>query len=66
MLQTYLLDLLENVIQHLGYNERSSDSTSDILNRMQIMNFACNLGHTGCVTDALNKWRAHRADVNQL
>ncbi|CAB3260810.1 unnamed protein product [Arctia plantaginis] len=62
----YLLTLLENVIQHLGYDERSTDSTSDILNRMQILNFACNLGHSGCVTDALNKWRAHRANVNEL
>ncbi|CAB3239517.1 unnamed protein product [Arctia plantaginis] len=62
----YLLNLLENVIQHLGYDERRTDSTSDILNRMQILNYACNLGHTGCISDSLNKWRAHRANVNQL
>nr|AAL26894.1 aminopeptidase N3 [Lymantria dispar] len=57
---SYLLDTMETVIQHLGYEERATDSTSTILNRMQIMNLACNLNHTGCVADAVSKWRAYR------
>ncbi|KOB70212.1 Uncharacterized protein OBRU01_15690 [Operophtera brumata] len=63
---TYLLSLMDTAIGHLGYNEGASDSTSTILNRMQILNYACNLGHAGCVSDSLNKWRNHRADDSIL
>ncbi|KAJ8733130.1 hypothetical protein PYW08_001428 [Mythimna loreyi] len=55
----YMRGLLNNVINHLGYDERPTDSTSTILNRMQIMNVACNLGHSGCVENSLQKWRAY-------
>nr|AAN04899.1 aminopeptidase N [Helicoverpa armigera] len=62
----YILELMNTVINHLGYNEHSTDSTSTILNRMQIMNYACNLGHSGCISDSLDKWRQHRANVSNL
>nr|AAK58066.1 110 kDa aminopeptidase [Heliothis virescens] len=62
----YILDLMSTVINHLGYNEQSTDSTSTILNRMQIMNYACNLGHSGCIADSLDKWRQHRENPNNL
>ncbi|CAK1599082.1 unnamed protein product [Parnassius mnemosyne] len=63
---TYLLDLMEAAIQHVGYNERSNDSTSTILNRMQILNYACNLGHEGCKADSLAKWQAFRTNESNL
>ncbi|CAH2070914.1 unnamed protein product, partial [Iphiclides podalirius] len=62
----YLMDLMETVIQHLGYNERPTDSVSTILNRMQIMNYACNMGHAGCIADSLQKWRAFRQNASNL
>ncbi|XP_012552709.1 aminopeptidase N isoform X1 [Bombyx mori] len=62
----YTLDLLRNVINHLGYNERATDSTSTILNRMQILNLACNLGHSGCISDSLQKWRQFRNNPTNL
>ncbi|KAL0882639.1 hypothetical protein ABMA27_001074 [Loxostege sticticalis] len=62
----YMLGLLDNVVDHLGYEERASDSTSTILNRMQIMNLACNLGHSGCISDSLSKWQQFRANQTNL
>ncbi|CAH0605716.1 unnamed protein product [Chrysodeixis includens] len=58
----YILSLMNTVINHLGYNEGANDSTSTILNRMQIMNYACNLGHAGCISDSLNKWNKFKND----
>lgn len=57
---------METVIQHLGYNELATDSTSTILNRIQILNYACNMGHEGCVTDSVAKWTAFRANPTNL
>ncbi|XP_013142032.1 PREDICTED: membrane alanyl aminopeptidase-like [Papilio polytes] len=62
----YLMELMESAISHLGYEERTTDSTSTILNRMQILNYACNMGHEGCVADSLAKWRAFRQNENNL
>lgn len=65
-MQGFLLELMENVIQNLGYEQAVNEPTSVTLNRMQIMNSACNLGHAGCIADALSKWRAFRSNDNQL
>nr|QBI71858.1 aminopeptidase N4a [Plutella xylostella] len=62
----YLLEQMDAVINQLGYNENPSDSTSTILNRVQILNFACTLGHEGCVTDSLAKWKAFRETPTNL
>ncbi|XP_068631129.1 membrane alanyl aminopeptidase-like [Battus philenor] len=63
---TYLLSLMESAIQHLGYEERSTDSVSTILNRMQILNYACNLGHVGCIEHSVARWRAFRTNESNL
>ncbi|KAI8424605.1 hypothetical protein MSG28_003039 [Choristoneura fumiferana] len=64
--QAYLLELMEHAVETVGYNEGPNDSTSVILNRMQILNYACNLGHEGCVEDSLAKWNAFRANPQTL
>ncbi|GBP46441.1 Membrane alanyl aminopeptidase [Eumeta japonica] len=61
----YLLEQMEAVIEHLGFEERAADSVSTILNRMQIMNYVCNLGHEACVEDSLRRWNAFRANPTQ-
>nr|ADZ57273.1 aminopeptidase N4 [Chilo suppressalis] len=63
---TYMLQQMATVINHLGYDERSTDSTSTILNRMQIMNLACNLGHAGCISDSLRKWNSFKQNSSNL
>lgn len=65
-LQQYQLELIDHVAGHLGFEEALTDSTSTVLNRMQIMNLACELGHQGCIDDSLAKWRRFREDPNNL
>ncbi|CAG9795002.1 unnamed protein product [Diatraea saccharalis] len=60
MFTRYMLHHMNTVINHLGFEEASTDSTSTILNRMQIMNLACNLGHAGCVSNSLQKWNSFK------
>nr|ADZ05468.1 aminopeptidase N4 [Cnaphalocrocis medinalis] len=62
----YQLELIEHVAGHLGFEEALTDSTSTVLNRMQIMNLACELGHQGCIDDSLAKWKRFREDPNNL
>ncbi|CAH0725372.1 unnamed protein product, partial [Brenthis ino] len=62
----YLLDLLEGAIEELGYEESTSDSASVKQGRMIIMNYACNLGHEGCVQDSLEKWNNFRTNASYL
>ncbi|XP_063377572.1 uncharacterized protein LOC134664758 [Cydia fagiglandana] len=60
--EAYLLELMEYAIESLGYEEAATDSTTRILNRMQLLNYACNLGHEGCIADSLEKWNAFKAN----
>ncbi|XP_063377461.1 membrane alanyl aminopeptidase-like [Cydia fagiglandana] len=53
---------MEYAIESLGYEEAATDSTTRILNRMQLLNYACNLGHEGCIADSLEKWNAFKAN----
>nr|XP_026484265.1 uncharacterized protein LOC113392185 [Vanessa tameamea] len=63
---TYLLELLEGAIQELGFEERANEAISTTQSRMQIMNYACQLGHEGCISDSLEKWRQFRNSNNYL
>lgn len=57
---------MQGAIDQLGYEERSSDTASDIQSRMQIMDYACELGHEGCIADSLNKWRQFRTNASYM
>lgn len=57
---------MEHAVESVGYEEGANDSTSVILNRMQILNYACNLGHEGCIEDSLAKWNAFKANTQTL
>ncbi|CAF4959373.1 unnamed protein product [Pieris macdunnoughi] len=56
----YLLDLIDEAVKQIGYADGANDSASTIQQRMQILNFACNLGHQGCIDDSLAKWNSFR------
>lgn len=58
---------METAIDSLGFEDRAGDETNVILQRAQILNFACvNLNHEGCVEYARNRWSEFRANPNQL
>lgn len=60
----YVLEQMETVIEHLGFVEETTDSTSRILNRMQIMNMACNLGHEKCIEESKKMWNKFKNSPN--
>ncbi|XP_053604248.1 membrane alanyl aminopeptidase-like [Plodia interpunctella] len=62
----WLLQLLNNVVNDLGFDGCPTCSTSRNLNRIQILNLACNLGHERCISDSLEKWNAYKANDTNL
>ncbi|XP_030032733.2 membrane alanyl aminopeptidase-like [Manduca sexta] len=51
------LGLVENIINKLGYEERASDDFETLRNRMQILEFACKIGHQGCIDNTVALFR---------
>lgn len=45
-----MLDLIENIYQKLGFDEKPQDTRLDIYNRMNILSIACRYGLTQCIS----------------
>ncbi|KAI8424608.1 hypothetical protein MSG28_003042 [Choristoneura fumiferana] len=52
-IEAYALSLMEGIITKLGYEVRSTDDFVTLRNRMQVLEFACKLGHQGCIDNAV-------------
>lgn len=50
--QKYILHLIGNVYDRLGFTGKTSDSRLDIYLRMLITEYACKYGHEQCISDA--------------
>ncbi|XP_041970214.1 membrane alanyl aminopeptidase-like [Aricia agestis] len=55
-----ILDLMDNIITKLGYAVGSTDSLTTQKNRMQILQFACNIGHKDCIDHAITLFKNFR------
>ncbi|XP_028172421.1 membrane alanyl aminopeptidase-like isoform X1 [Ostrinia furnacalis] len=55
-----LFEFLQAVIEDLGYDVVEDEPLTRTLNRLFVLSFACNIGHSGCVQDALQKFTALR------
>ncbi|CAG2060011.1 unnamed protein product, partial [Timema podura] len=53
--QTYLLSLIENVYNDLGFEEKANEPHTDKLLRNLVLTWACNLGLDSCVSAAKEK-----------
>ncbi|KAF9798704.1 hypothetical protein SFRURICE_007034 [Spodoptera frugiperda] len=62
----FILHHLESGISRLGYEERSTDSLEDQRNRMQILEFACKLEHSGCVERTVALFRALKENGTEV
>ncbi|XP_072939870.1 putative aminopeptidase-2 [Epargyreus clarus] len=62
----FALQLMENIINKLGYEVRSTDSLITEWNRMQIMQFACKLGHQGCMENMLALYKDFRQNGKEI
>ncbi|XP_013142033.1 PREDICTED: membrane alanyl aminopeptidase-like [Papilio polytes] len=49
IIEDYGLKLIDNIINKIGYEDRASDDFVTLRNRAQVTEFACKLGHQGCV-----------------
>ncbi|XP_053604250.1 membrane alanyl aminopeptidase-like [Plodia interpunctella] len=47
-IEQYALGLMENIISVLGYMPRTDDSFETLRNRLQLLEFACEIGHEEC------------------
>ena len=52
LFQNFILDLLNNVYSHLGFNPKDDDTRLDIYTRNLILWYACKFGHKQCIADA--------------
>ncbi|XP_032512667.2 membrane alanyl aminopeptidase-like [Danaus plexippus] len=53
LIDEFALELLDGVIYRMGYDVKSTDDFKILRNRMQILEFACKLGHQGCIDRSL-------------
>ncbi|GBP46436.1 Membrane alanyl aminopeptidase [Eumeta japonica] len=49
----YVLRLMQNIIDVLGYDVKEQDDFVTLRNRMQILEYACKLGHSGCIENSV-------------
>lgn len=45
----FQLKLLNRVYEHLGFYGKTNDTSLDILNRNNVLKYACQLGHKQCI-----------------
>nr|QEV86803.1 aminopeptidase N8 [Chilo suppressalis] len=57
-IEAYALSLMDKIIADLGYEEKDGDDFETLRNRMQILEFACKLGHTGCIEEENKLFRS--------
>ncbi|XP_064071370.1 membrane alanyl aminopeptidase-like [Vanessa tameamea] len=57
-----LYDFLDAVIKDLGYDVEVGEPLTRTLNRFTVLSFACDIGHEGCVNNAITKFNALVAD----
>ncbi|XP_050343239.1 membrane alanyl aminopeptidase-like [Nymphalis io] len=53
-----LYEFLDAVIKDLGYEVEAGEPLTRTLNRFTILSFACDIGHEGCVNNAITKFNA--------
>lgn len=54
--QEILFEFLNAVITDLGYTVYTGEPLTRTLNRFFVLSFACNIGHEGCINDAVTKF----------
>ncbi|XP_013184610.2 membrane alanyl aminopeptidase [Amyelois transitella] len=59
-IEEYALSLMENIINQLGYTPQSDDSFETLRNRLQILEYACKVGHQGCIDHVVEMFRGFK------
>lgn len=64
-LQSKINTLLDLGINQVGYEVKADETTVQLRNRMQILEFACKVGHSDCVqkmTEAFQNFRHNSSE----
>ncbi|XP_050667589.1 membrane alanyl aminopeptidase-like [Leptidea sinapis] len=61
-----LLDFVNAVVSELGYDVQDGEPLTRTLNRFYVLQFACEIGHEGCVSDAIAKFNAYKENGERL
>ncbi|KAJ8727738.1 hypothetical protein PYW07_001857 [Mythimna separata] len=64
--EAFILHHLEHGISSLGYGVKATDSFEDLRNRMQILEFACKLEHSGCVEQTVALFKAFKQNGTEV
>jgi aminopeptidase N len=64
LLRSYVLDLLKNIYEHLGYLPKEGDKHTDVLNRVNVLSWLCRYGHEECLEKTRNEWQKFVAQVD--
>ncbi|KAM3967291.1 membrane alanyl aminopeptidase [Aphomia sociella] len=65
-IDVYSLGLVENVINKLGYHPRQSDDFETLRARLELLEFACDLGHEECVKNSVDIFNALRQNNEEV
>ncbi|KAI8424607.1 hypothetical protein MSG28_003041 [Choristoneura fumiferana] len=60
------ITLMEGIITKLGYEVRNTDDFDTLRNRMQVLVFACKLGHQGCIDNAIALFKNFRGNGTEI
>jgi hypothetical protein len=61
--QNYVLNLLEDVYEQLGFEERDDDTQVTLLHRVSVLTWACRLGLEDCVNRAVDIFISYQEDT---
>ena len=61
MFQAYLLNLLKNLYEDTGFVDNMSDNQLRVYKRVEVLKWACLLGHEDCVRNAITQFQNWRS-----
>jgi hypothetical protein len=61
--QNYILNLLRDVYDMLGFEEKTNDTQVALLHRVSVLTWACRLGLDDCVNRAVDIFKAYEEDA---
>ena len=53
LFEWFVLDTMEDVYKHLTFNDKDTESRTDVYNRVNIQSWLCKYGHKGCIDESV-------------
>lgn len=60
-LQRYILNLIEKLYDETGFVDNASDPQLTVYKRVEVLRWACSLGHEDCVRNAVTQFQNWRS-----